>query len=116
MAESMYLATVGVNEELAKIRSNRFLVQLRCDGHTGLDVGDQEATACGMATDAVKQLYPIAGEIGYTEDWLHRSKPIDGNSALGPRQRGLYRTVWFMPGLARYAITSTRFFAVSYGF
>jgi hypothetical protein len=67
MAESMYLVTVGVNEELEKIRSNRFLVQLLCDAHTGVDVGDQEATACEMAKDAVKQLYPIAGEIGYTE-------------------------------------------------
>jgi hypothetical protein len=67
MAESMYLVTVCVNQELAKIRSNRFLVQLLCDGHTGLDVADQEATACEMAKDALKQLYPIAGEIGYTE-------------------------------------------------
>lgn len=56
-----------MHEELAKIRSNRFLVHLLCDGHTGLNDGDQEATACEMAKDAVKQLYPIAGEIGYTE-------------------------------------------------
>jgi hypothetical protein len=67
MLESIYLVTVGVNEEAAPIRSNRFLVELVCDGHTRLDVASQEATACEMAKDALKQLYPIAGEIGYTE-------------------------------------------------
>jgi hypothetical protein len=64
MAESMYLVTVGVDEELAKIRSNRFLVQLLCDGHTGSDDGDQAAIACELTKDAVKQLYPIAERSG----------------------------------------------------
>jgi hypothetical protein len=67
MAESIYLVTVGVNEELAQIRSNRFLVELRCREHARLDDGDREATACEIAKEAVKQLYPIAGPIGYTE-------------------------------------------------
>jgi hypothetical protein len=67
MAESIYLVTVGVNEELAPIRSNRFLVQLLCDGHTRLDESEREATACEIAKDAVKHLYPISKDIGYTE-------------------------------------------------
>lgn len=67
MAESIYLVTVGVNEDLTQIRSNRLLVELLCDAHTRLDDSDREATACEIAKDAVKQLYPVAEPIGYTE-------------------------------------------------
>ena len=67
MAESIYLVRVGINAELGRIPSNRFLVELLCDAHTGLDDSDREAAACEMAKDAVKQLYPVVGHIGYTE-------------------------------------------------
>ena len=33
MAKSIYLVTVGVNEELARVRSNRFLIELVCEAH-----------------------------------------------------------------------------------
>lgn len=67
MLESIYLVTVGVNEATAQIRSNRFLVELVCNGHTRLDGVDREATVCEMAKDALRQLYSIAGSTGYTE-------------------------------------------------
>jgi hypothetical protein len=67
MLESIYLVTVGVNEEPAQIRSNRFLVELVCDGHSRLEDIDREAAACEMAKDALRQLYPITGPTGYTE-------------------------------------------------
>ena len=67
MAKSIYLVTVGVNEELARVRSNRLLIELVCEAHAALDDSDREATAREIAKDAVKQLYPVAGHIGYTE-------------------------------------------------
>jgi len=72
MPESIYLVTVGVNEEAAQIRSKSIFGRMVCDGHIRLDYIDREATACVITKDALRQRYSIT--VTY---WIHRGKPTD---------------------------------------